>query len=137
MTELNKLVKKIWTKIGNRNIHTNDRLRDLKILKLEDELQVAESKIIWRWIKNKIPQGLKDIIKERNNQSLRNRQFIREREWTNDSISYRLANRAKKDIKEIEIARTKKGLAKKLKNNITMIKYNILCRIRNCRMCTL
>ncbi len=105
--------------------HTNDRLRDLKILKLEDELQVAESKIIWRWIKNKIPQGLKDIIKERNNQSLRNRQFIREREWTNDSISYRLANRAKKDIKEIEIARTKKGLAKKLKNNITMIKYNI------------
>jgi hypothetical protein len=39
LTELRKTVKKIWTKIGPRYQHTNDRLKELKILKLEDELK--------------------------------------------------------------------------------------------------
>ncbi len=107
-----------------------------KILKLEDELKIAESKIVWRWLKNKIPLGLKNIIVERNSRNLRNRQFIRERRWKHDSISYRLATRAKNDIKDIEIARSKKGLARKLKNNCILVEYNTNCRIRNCLICT-
>jgi len=106
-----------------------------KILKLEDELKIAEIKIVWRWLKNKIPLGLKDIIEERNVANLRNRHFIRDRHWKQDSIAYRLATRAKNEIKDIEIARSKKGLTKKYKNKILLVEYNTPCRIRNCLIC--
>jgi hypothetical protein len=135
LTELKKLIKKIWTKIGPRHIHTNERLQNLKILKLEDELEISESKIVWRWLKSKIPTGLKDVIVERVKIYLRKRQFIRERDWKLDSISYRLATRAKNNCVELELARSKKGLAKKLKNNTLLIKYNTQCNIRNCNIC--
>ena len=49
--ELKKLMKKAWSKIGPRLQHTNERLKELKILKLGDELKILESKIIWRWEK--------------------------------------------------------------------------------------
>ncbi len=97
---------------------------------------LAEVKIIWRWLKNKIPLGLRDIITERNSINLRNRQFISERNWKHESIAFRLATRAKNEIKEIEIARSKKGLAKKYKNKCILVEYNTICRIRNCMLCT-
>jgi len=65
LTELKKATKRIWSKIGLRRQHTNTRLIEHKILKIEDELKLAELKIIWRWMKNRIPLGLKDIISER------------------------------------------------------------------------
>ncbi len=115
LTELKKQIKKVWTKIGRRREHTNTRLKENNILKLEDELRITEVKIVWKWLKAKIPEGLKNIITERNTLSLRNRQFIRDSSWKQDSIAYRLATRAKKEIKEIEVARSKKGLTKKYK----------------------
>jgi hypothetical protein len=77
------------------------------ILKIENELEIAESKIIWRWNKKIIPKGLKSIITEVANENLRNRKFVRDIKWKQDSISYRLASRALKEIKDIEIARSK------------------------------
>jgi len=136
LTELKKAVKKSWTKIGQRRQHTNERLREHKILKLEDELRISEVKIIWRWEKKKIPQGLKEIIVEETGLNLRNRKFKRNHNWNQDSIAYRLANRAKNEIKEIEIAKSKKGLTKKYKNNICLVNFNTQCRIRNCFICT-
>ncbi len=136
LNELKKQIKKTWSKIGQRRQHTNKRLMDNKILKLEDELKIAEVKLIWRWLKNKIPFGLRDIIAERNSVNLRNRQFIRERNWRHESIAFRLATRAKNEIREIEIARSKKGLAKKYKNKCILVEYNTICRIRNCLLCT-
>ena len=62
-----------------------------KILKLDDELRTAEMKMIWRWEKKKIPLGLKNIITEVDQNRLRHRKFIREANWKQDSISYRLA----------------------------------------------
>jgi len=136
LNELKKQIKKTWSKIGQRRQHTNKRLMENKILKLEDELKIAEVKLIWRWLKNKIPLGLRDIITERNSINLRNRQFISERNWKHESIAFRLATRAKNEIKEIEIARSKKGLAKKYKNKCILVEYNTICRIRNCMLCT-
>jgi hypothetical protein len=136
ITELRKSIKKSWTKIGKRKQHTNERLIEHKLLKLEDELEIAEIKLIWRWTKKKIPLGLKNIIEENTGTNLRNRKFKRDISWNQDSISYRLATRAKSEIKEIEIARSKKGLAKKYKNKKWLTTYQQTCRVRNCYICT-
>ncbi len=136
LNELKKLIKKSWSKIGNRIQHTNDRLREHNILKLEDELKLGEIKLIWRWLKNRLPNGLKYIITERHSTvNLRNRSFNRDNNWKQDSIAYRLATRANKEIKEIEVARSKKGLSKKYKNKIILTEYNRECRNRNCIIC--
>jgi len=135
LASLKKQLKKIWTKIGRRLQHTNDRLIELNILKLEDELKLKEVKLIWRWEKKRIPLGLSNIIEERNLRVLRSRQFIREHNWRPDSVAYRLATRATNEIKDIVIAKSKRGLCKKYKNNIILIGYVIPCRVRNCRFC--
>ena len=135
LTDLKKTLKRIWSKIGIRRQHTNTRLIEHKILKLEDELKLSEIKIIWRWNKSRLPLGLKDIIAERLGRNLRHRQFIRDRAWKQDSIAYRLATRVRKEIKEIEVARSKKGLVKKYRNNCFLIEYTQPCRIRNCLNC--
>jgi len=136
LNELKKLLKKSWSKIGRRVQHTNSRLREHNILKLEDEIKIKEIKIIWRWIKNKLPLGLRYIITERLTLiNLRNRCFIRSNLWKHDSIAYRLATRANKEIKDIEIARSKKGLAKKYKNKIISNDYNTECQTQNCFIC--
>ena len=136
LTELKKLVKKSWTKIGIRKQHTNERLIEHRILKFEDELRLAESKLIWSWKKNKIPIGLQNIIETRGNNNLRNQQFVRDINWKQDSIAYRLATRATKEISDIEIARSKKGLVKKISNTTFLTEYNTRCRIRNCFICS-
>ena len=135
-TDLKKLVKRIWTKIGQRRQHTNERLMHNKILKFVDEIKLAEMKIIWRWEKNKIPQGLRNIIRENTSRTLRQRKFVRDPAWHIDSIASRLAVRATKEIKEIEIARSKNGLKNKIKNNCFLADYNVQCRTRNCFICT-
>ncbi len=137
LTDLKKAIKKTWTKIGLRKQHTNERLIEHGILKFEDELKISEIKIVWRWSKNRLPDGIKNIITERqNNLNLRNRQFYRDQKWKPDSVSYRLATRAKSEIKDIVIARSKKGLVKKYKNKCLLIDYVSVCRIRNCYICT-
>jgi len=56
-------------------------------------------------------------------------------DWKHDSIAYRLATLAIKEIKEIEIARSKKGLTKKFKQKLLNDYTTGQCRIRNCRFC--
>ena len=134
-TNLKKMIKRIWSKIGLRRQHTNERLMHNRILKFVDEIKLAEMKIIWRWEKNKIPLGLKDIIKENTSRTLRHRKFFRDPAWQTESIASRLAVRATKEIKEIEIARSKNGLKNKIKNNCFLVEYNVQCRTRNCFIC--
>ncbi len=68
-------------------------------------------KVIYKWNKKEIPGELKNIIVEVNNKALRNRMFKKDRLLKNDStISFRLAERSTKEIKEIEIAKSKNGL---------------------------
>ena len=136
LTELKSQIKKIWSKIGQRRMHTNERLIEHKILKLEDELKISEIKIIWSWEKKKIPLGLSTILTERTNVNLRNRSFIREQCWKQDSIAYRLATRANKEMNEIQIAKSKKGLSNKYRNREFLIEYAAPCRIRHCFICS-
>ena len=84
MTELRTQIKQIWSKIGLRKIHTNERLITNEILRIDDELKIAEIKIIWRWEKSKIPLGLKLIIEEKQFLTLRKRSFNRDRVWKQD-----------------------------------------------------
>ena len=104
--------------VGNYKTH-----KSKEILKLDDELKIAEIKTIWRWEKKKIPPGIKDILAEKQLITLRNRSFIRERDWKQDSISHRLATRANKEISEIQIAKSKKGLVKKFRRKCFLVEY--------------
>jgi len=54
LTELKKATKRVWSKIGMRRQHTNSRLIEHKILKIEDDLKLSELKVTWRWLKHKI-----------------------------------------------------------------------------------
>ncbi len=85
-TVLAKQVKKVWRKIGNRLQHTYERLAEHKILKIQDELKLAEIKTIWRW--EKLPLGLTNIIEEQNDRVLRGRNFTRAANWKHDNSMY-------------------------------------------------
>jgi len=132
--DLIKQIKRCWTKIGQRYQHTNERLRQYNIYKLEDELRMQEVKTIWRWEKDKIPKGLAELIIENRTRELRHRTFERKPRWKKDSIAYRLATRSLKEIEEISCARSKKGLMNKYKR-IIMQTYDSNCNIRNCYIC--
>ncbi len=114
-----------------RRKHTNERLIEHQILKLEDQLKIAELELIWRIEKNKAPIGLRSLLTSCNNLNLRNRSFIRERNWKQDLISYRLASRATKEIQEIESAKSKKGLTNKYKK---MLPSRIPFSVQNSRL---
>ena len=98
---LNSLLSKIWRKIGRYRQHTLNRLTEHNILKLEHELEIQESKLVWKWTKNKIPSGLKPLIVERQN-ILRSRRFENVRGSKNDSINYRLFKCATNSINRID-----------------------------------
>jgi len=50
---LERLLAKIWTKIGGRRIHTLNRLGTFGLLKFKDKLKLQECKLVWKWEKNK------------------------------------------------------------------------------------
>lgn len=135
LTELKKLLKRIWSKIGIRRQHTNTRLMKHGILKFDDEVAMSEIKLVWRWEKNKIPLGLKSIIVEKLTRQLRNRQFESNVRWKPNSISRRIAIRAKNEIKEIELCKTINAIKKKIKLKI-LNSYNTICNVRNCFICS-
>jgi len=85
--------------------------------------------------KKLIPLGLKDIIIEENARALRNRKFKKEINWKHESIAYRLADCASKQIKEIEIAKSLNGLKNKIKKKCFLVDYNTICRMRNSFIC--
>ena len=131
---LNAVIHKIWRKIGPRNQHTLNRLHTLGFLKLEDELRIKESKIIWRWAAGKIPKSLNSIIKEKIDR-LRNRRFEKYRNAKKESINYRLSNLGTSKIADICRATSIKSLATKLKKEIISTKYTFICRSRRCYIC--
>jgi hypothetical protein len=130
---LRQLVSKIWSKFGRRNMHTLNRLYNFKLLKIEDELLIQESKLLWKWDKDKIPISLKDIITERNN-NLRGRRFNININWKDGSIAGRLSSRANSSIAKISQARSKKSLTNMLKKEIST-SYVFNCRQPNCFTC--
>lgn len=134
-SNLIKQVKRSWRKIGRQFQHTNERMKEFNLFTIDDEIRLQEVKMIWRWEKNKIPDGLKSIITEVRDERLRNRKFTRDRKWKKESISYRLATRAMKEINEVSCARSKNGLKNKYRK-IIQLNYNSNCVTRNCYICT-
>ena len=135
-TDLIKILKRIWKKVDGRQMHTEKKLKELGIIKFCDEIRLAECKLVWRWDKAKIPKGLANIIKEKNNRQLRTRQFERKANWKTNSIAYRLTTRALKEIEEISCAKSKGGLKKKYKKIILQAYDSDPCRTRNCYICS-
>ena len=130
---LNKVLHKAWSKIGGKKIHTQNRLKKFSLLKLEDELAIQESKLIWKWEHKKIAPGLANIINEKHDR-LRGRRFNLERSSKLNSIHSRLVRRANKNIKQISEYTTKKNLAINMKKLIYS-KYTFVCNTRNCYTC--
>ena len=132
---LTKLLSKTWSKIGKRHSHTLNRLKKYKILKLEDELKIQESKIIWRWEKKVIPISLSNIIIEKHD-NLRGRRFENLITNKKNSIKSCLVLRANKEILDIAKHKTKKALTTAIKKRIFDTKYVFQCIDRNCYICT-
>ena len=131
---LNRMLHKSWAKIGKRKSHTLHRLGKHKILRLEDELSIQESKILWRWEKNKIPRSLTGIIKEKQD-GLRGRRFEQERNSKTNSIHNRLTKRANLFMPIISNYKSTHSLAINLKKEIIESTYDFNCTNRNCFIC--
>ncbi len=134
LNQLNKTVKKIWRKIGKRKQHTLHKLKENGILKIEDELEVQETKIVWKWEKDKLPPGSKQILVEKND-NLRGRRFERHRRIGGKTINARLAKRAELTIEGTRSIKTKKAVVSLTKKKIIDEKYNMVCRNRACYIC--
>jgi hypothetical protein len=129
------MLKKCWKNMGPYKQHTLNRLKNLNILKLEDELDLAECKIIWKWEKHKLPQSLAPLIVEKH-VNLRRRRFNIPRNSKDSSIEVRLAKKANSLMTTISNFKTKKILAKHIKTDIINRKYSFLCRRRSCFICS-
>jgi hypothetical protein len=122
---LDKTLKKVVRKFGNRYEHTNSRLLGAKILKLEDELSIQESKFLWKWNTKKVPKSLWSIIKEREDR-LRGRRFEISRTLGNSSINKRLTKLANSQINLISPFKSIKVLAQSL-SSVKFDRYNTPC----------
>ena len=131
---LEQTLARIWTKIGPRRMHTHNRLKEFKMLKLSDELAIQESRMVWEWENTKLPTGLCEIISERDD-NLRGRRFNSSRHLKSNSINNRLANRARTVINDLPVCRLKKAIIKKIRSGIYN-NFNLVCNRRNCFICT-
>ena len=131
---LNSLLSKIWRKIGNLRQHTLNRLTEYNILKLEHELDIQESKLVWKWAKNKVPSSLKSLIIEKQS-NLRSRKFENARGSKLNSINYRLYKRATNSISTLDKFPSLKSLSNNLSKEIIRQQYSFNCRTRNCFIC--
>jgi len=134
ISRLVSVLKKSWRQIGPYHQHTLTRLKDLNILQLEDELAIQESKFIWRWNSNKIPNSLKPLLVEKVD-NLRRRRFVISRNSPLNSIESRLSKRASSTITTIEKFKTKKTMSKNLKKSTITNKYAFVCRRAGCYIC--
>ena len=131
---LTTTLNKIWRKIGTYKQHTLNRLQEHKILKLEHELVIQESRFIWKWSKGKVPTSLSSVIVEKPN-TLRSRRFETLRNAKHDSINYRLSKTATDNISKIDKFPSVKSLSTNLKKDILSNKYSFTCATRNCFIC--
>jgi len=114
VSRLAAILKKSWKLIGPFHQHTLKRLQNLNILKLEYEIAIQESKFIWRWNRNKIPNSLKSLLVEKID-NLRHRRFVNSRNSPPNSIESRLSRRATNSITAIEKFKTIKTMSNNLK----------------------
>ncbi len=134
LTPLIRTISKIWRRIGPFRQHTLNRLKNLGILKLEDELAIQETKIVWKWEKHKIANGLKSILREKQDR-LRGRRFEKYRGVKSSSLNYRLANKATTSINSLSSITTMASLSNKLRKNVFDTKYTFNCNRVNCFIC--
>ena len=132
---LDQTLKRIWSKIGVKKAHTLNRLQKHGILKLEDEIDIQERKLIHRWEYKKLPKGTAFIITEKNDR-LRGRRFVAARNWKKNSIAQRLAKQAEKSIGEVTLFRCRNKFIESQRKNILEIKYNYSCTLRQCFICS-
>jgi len=130
-----KTWKRIIKKLGPKFRHTNKRLSDYEIMPLSDEVKLAEDKLIWRWEKKDLPQGIMDIIQEKTNLRLRNRKFVISKKWKQDSISFRLNKGANTNINRLTKIKSKKKLTELHKETSFSNLRNIICNTRQCFIC--
>ena len=130
---LDRTLKKVWRKFGSRFMHTNQRLIQNNLLKLEDELLIQEAKIVWKWDKRKIPKSLQPVIEEKNDR-LRGRRFKTFRNMKTNSINSRLAKIANSTMTLIASHKSTKSLSQSLKKR-ALDSYSLPCRTRNCFIC--
>ena len=131
---LNKSLRKIWSKIGLKKQHTLNRLKEHQILKLEDEIAVQETKLVWKWDKHKLPPGTKSLISERVD-NLRGRRFDIARNSKVCSINNRLAKRAGVELRSFMTIKSKKTVVSHARTKIFEDKYSYTCRNRTCYIC--
>ena len=131
---LNQSLRKIWRKIGKKKQHTLNRLAENNILKLEDELAVQETKVVWKWEKKKLPPGTQTLITEKID-NLRGRRFETLRNLKANSIHIRLAKRAGSEVGSLTNVKSKKTVVLRSKKKIIDEKYKYTCRTRNCYIC--
>ena len=114
---MEKLISKTWSKIGKFRMHTLNRLQKYNLLKLNDELKLQETKLIWKWEKRKTHVGLNRLLVVKQD-NLRGTRFVIDRNWKSGSISHRLATRANRELNSIKQYNTKMTLTehKKTRN---------------------
>jgi hypothetical protein len=128
-----KVLGKIWKKFGRQYMHTNRRLIDYKLLKLEDEVRIQENKIVWKWENKKLPKSLLNIIEEKQDR-LRGRRFNLLRNANSSSINYRLTKIANTNMTEIMKHKNIESLTSTLRIR-ALDQYDSPCRTRNCFIC--
>ena len=131
---LNKSLRKIWSKIGARKQHTLNSLKEHQILKLEDEIAVQETKLVWRWDKRKLPPGSNSLIVEKVD-NLRGRRFDIARNSKTGSINNRLAKRAGKELRSLVTIKSKKTVVLRARSKIFEDNYSYTCSNRTCYIC--
>jgi len=119
-------MEKNWVK----KVYTLNRLETHWILKIEDELAVQETKIVWKWEKNKLPLGTKQLLIEKQDS-----RFERYPRASQNSINFRLSKRAENSIKLVKNIKSKKAVVQRTKSKFIAEKYKFTCRNRGCYIC--
>ena len=109
-------------------------LAENNILKLEDELAVQETKVVWKWEKKKLPPCTQSLITEKID-NLRGRRFETLRNLKANSIHTRLAKRAGSEVGSLTSVKSKKTVVLGSKKKIIDEKYKYICRNRTCYIC--
>jgi len=131
---LDQTIKRIWSKIGSKKLHTLNRLQKHKLFALDDEIVMQEQKFVHKWDNNNLPKGSSNILCEKRDR-LRGRRFVMERNWKKNSISYRLAKQASDSISEIMKNKSLQNYIETRRKHILELKYNFSCTLRDCFIC--
>ena len=133
--QLDQTLKRIWSKIGAKKMHTLNRLQKYSLLQLDDEIEIQEQKLIHKWENKKLAKGVKNLITEKVDR-LRGRRFVAARNWKKNSIANRLAKQADKSIGIIMLTKNRKKYIDNQRKIILEQKYSFNCTLRRCFICS-